>query len=74
MPRKQRIEFPGAVYHIISRGNYRKELFLSENTGKAFERTIFETAERWEHWWGQPNVSWNTGGVSPMFHDSNRGH
>jgi putative transposase len=46
MPRKQRIEFPGAVYHIISRGNYRKELFLSENTGTAFERTIFETVER----------------------------
>ncbi|WP_269523567.1 hypothetical protein [Coraliomargarita parva] len=47
MPRKQRIEYPGAVYHVISRGNYRKELFLSENTGKAFERTIFEAAERW---------------------------
>jgi len=46
MPRKQRIEFPGAVYHVISRGNYRKELFLSENTGRAFERTIFETAQR----------------------------
>ena len=46
MPRKHRIEFPGAVYHIISRGNYRKELFLSENTGKAFERTIFEAVER----------------------------
>jgi len=47
MPRKQRIEFPGAVYHIISRGNYRKELFLSENTGKAFERTILLSE------WGQ---------------------
>jgi putative transposase len=46
MPRKLRIEYPGAVYHVISRGNYRKELFLSENTGKAFERTIFEAAER----------------------------
>ncbi|WP_269523569.1 transposase [Coraliomargarita parva] len=46
MPRKQRIEYPGAVYHIISRGNYRKELFRSENTGKAFERTIFEATER----------------------------
>jgi REP element-mobilizing transposase RayT len=39
MRRKQRIEFSGALYHIISRGNYRKELFLSENTGKAFERS-----------------------------------
>ena len=46
MPRKQRIEYAGAVYHIISRGNYRKELFLSENTGKAFERAIFEVVER----------------------------
>ncbi|MGJ8638520.1 MAG: transposase [Opitutaceae bacterium] len=46
MPRKQRIQFPGAVYHVISRGNYRKELFLSENTGKAFERALFETVER----------------------------
>lgn len=46
MPRKQRIEYPGAVYHVISRGNYRKELFISENTGKAFERTIFEAVER----------------------------
>ncbi len=46
MPRKQRIQFPGAVYHIISRGNYRKELFLSQNTGKAFERMIFEAVER----------------------------
>jgi putative transposase len=46
MPRKQRIQFPGAVYHVISRGNYRKEIFLSENTGKAFERALFETVER----------------------------
>jgi putative transposase len=48
MPRKQRIEYPGAVYHIISRGNYRKELFLKENTGAAFERTLMEAVERWE--------------------------
>jgi REP element-mobilizing transposase RayT len=46
MPRKQRIEYPGAVYHIISRGNYRKDLFVHDKTGEAFERTIFEVAER----------------------------
>lgn len=44
MPRKQRIEYPGAVYHIISRGNYRKDLFSDEKTAEAFERTIFEAA------------------------------
>jgi len=46
MPRKQRIEFPGAIYHVISRGNYRKELFLSEGSGERFESTIFEAVER----------------------------
>ena len=25
--RKPRLEFAGAIYHVISRGNYRKELF-----------------------------------------------
>lgn len=46
MPRKQRIEYPGAIYHIISRGNYRKDLFTHEMTAEAFERAIFEAAER----------------------------
>lgn len=46
MARKQRIEYPGAVYHIISRGNYRKNLFTDEQTGEAFERMILEASER----------------------------
>lgn len=28
MTRKHRIEYPGAAYHVLSRSNYRKELFL----------------------------------------------
>lgn len=40
--RKLRIEYPGTRYHIISRGNYRKNLFAGKGTGEAFERTIFE--------------------------------
>lgn len=46
MPRKQRIEFAGAVYHIISRGNYRKDLFANSSTAEAFEKTIFEVSLR----------------------------
>ena len=46
MPRKQRIEFAGAVYHIISRGNYRKDLFVNPKTAEAFEKAIFEVTER----------------------------
>jgi REP element-mobilizing transposase RayT len=29
MPRKPRIEIPGCLYHIISRGNNRKRVFRS---------------------------------------------
>jgi REP element-mobilizing transposase RayT len=46
MPCKQRTEIPGAATYVNSRSNYRKEFFLSENTGTAFERTILETIER----------------------------
>jgi hypothetical protein len=26
MARKLRLEFPGAVYHVINRGNYRRDV------------------------------------------------
>ena len=50
MPRKLRIEYADATYHIISRGNYRKDLFVEKGSGAAFERTIFEAVQRcgWE--------------------------
>ena len=48
MPRKMRIEYSGAQYHIISRGNYRKDLFATGRSGSAFEKALFETAERCE--------------------------
>jgi len=31
MPRKPRLEIPGALYHIISRGNARQKMFLSDD-------------------------------------------
>lgn len=46
MPRKVRIEYAGARYHIISRGNYRKDLFADEKTALAFEAALFEAAGR----------------------------
>ena len=35
MPRKQRLEYPGAIYHIINRGNYRRPIFETDKTKKA---------------------------------------
>jgi len=46
MPRKQRIEYHGAAYHVTSRGNYRKALFLKQRTGEAFEQCLFEAVDR----------------------------
>jgi REP element-mobilizing transposase RayT len=30
MPRKLRIQYPGAIYHIINRGYRRKAIFLDD--------------------------------------------
>ena len=40
MARQQRIEFPGAFYHVIVRSNQRQEIFIDEGDRKAYlERT-----------------------------------
>jgi REP element-mobilizing transposase RayT len=50
MARPLRIEFAGACYHVINRGNYRRTLFEGQGAAEAFERTLGEAAERfgWE--------------------------
>ena len=46
MPRKLRLEYAGACYHVINRGNYRRDLFAGEGAAAAFERVLFEACER----------------------------
>lgn len=50
MARTPRIQFDGAIYHVINRGNYRQDLFARSGTAEAFEGTLFETCKRcgWE--------------------------
>jgi len=45
-----RLEFPGAIYHVINRGNYRQAVFGTEGARKAFERCLFQACEKygWE--------------------------
>jgi len=40
MPRKLRIQFEGALYHVINRGNYRRDLFESAGAAQSFEDTL----------------------------------
>lgn len=46
MPRKPRIEYSGAVYHVLNRGNYRQEIFAVAGSAEAFERTLFDCCSR----------------------------
>lgn len=46
MGRPLRIEFAGAVYHVINRGNYRRNLFNGAGAAEAFTRTLGEAAEQ----------------------------
>jgi hypothetical protein len=42
MARKLRIQFEGAIYHVINRGNYRQDVFGSVGAAMAFEATLAE--------------------------------
>lgn len=42
MARKLRIQFPGALYHVINRGNYRRDLFGTAGARQAFETALCE--------------------------------
>jgi len=49
MARPLRIEFPGAVYHITSRGNARQEIYLDDADRRAFLEVLAQVVERF-HW------------------------
>jgi len=46
MPRKLRVKYAGANYHVINRGNYRAKIFAEEKTKAAFEQCLFEACEK----------------------------
>jgi len=50
MARKLRIEYPGAVYHLMSRGNQGQPIFRSDQDRALFLETLAEGCEKtgWE--------------------------
>ena len=46
MARKPRIEYAGAVYHVLNRGNYRGDLFETAGAAEAFVSCLEEACER----------------------------
>ena len=47
MARPLRIEFPGAVYHVTSRGNERKAIFRDDQDRKMFLDTLADVTLRY---------------------------
>ena len=46
MPRQVRIQYPGAHYHVMCRGNNRQEIFLTDDGRRLFLATLSEACEQ----------------------------
>jgi hypothetical protein len=45
MPRSIRIEYPGAFYHVMARGNRRGRIFKDDHDRRFFLKTLGEACE-----------------------------
>src|SRR3954470_19132156 len=46
MPRKIRVEYPGAIYHIMSRGDRREDIFYDDVDRQDFLKTLAEACQK----------------------------
>jgi putative transposase len=46
MPRKLRIEYPGAIYHAMSRADGKGDIFLDDVDRQDFLKTLAEACEK----------------------------
>ena len=48
MPRQLRIEYPGAIYHVMSRGDRRENIYLDDVDRQDFLKTLAEACQKTE--------------------------
>ena len=46
MPRKLRLEYPGAIYHVMNRGNRREDIFRDDADRRRFLETLTEACQK----------------------------
>ena len=51
MARQLRIQFEGALYHVISRGNERKMIILDDDDRIKYINILYNTVERFNWLW-----------------------
>ncbi|HHY04161.1 MAG TPA: transposase [Thermoanaerobacterales bacterium] len=49
MPRKKRVWYPGAVYHIMTRGNRRSDVFKDEEDYQVYLTVLRQTMEKYTY-------------------------
>ena len=46
MARKLRVQYPGAIYHVMSRGNRRERIFVDDQDRRKFLQTLSEACQK----------------------------
>mgnify|MGYP001765238822 FL=1 len=46
MPRKLRVQYPGAIYHVMSRGDRREDIFFDDVDRHDFIKTLAEACQK----------------------------
>ena len=46
MPRKLRVEYPGAMYHVMSRGDRCENIYLDDVDRQDFLKTLAEACQK----------------------------
>ena len=50
MPRQLRIQYPGSMYHVMSRGNGRQDIYLDDVDRQDFLKTLAEASAGQTDW------------------------
>jgi putative transposase len=45
-PRQRRVQFPGAIYHVMSRGDRREDIFKDDVDRQDFLKTLAEACQK----------------------------
>jgi REP element-mobilizing transposase RayT len=46
VPRQLRVEYPGAIYHVLSRGDRQKDIYLDDVDRQDFLKTLAEACQK----------------------------
>src|ERR1022692_4595112 len=46
MPRAMRVEYPGAIYHVMGRGDRREDIFVDDVDRQDFLKTLAEAGQK----------------------------